>query len=74
MCTMAPPTTVPTLKYADMDGEHFFTLASDCTSIGRAPDQDLVLKEAYVSRRHAMISRLNGHFELVDQNSSHGTF
>jgi sigma-B regulation protein RsbU (phosphoserine phosphatase) len=74
MCTMAPATTLPTLKYADMEGEHFFTLAGDCTSIGRSPDQDLVLKEAYVSRRHAVITKLNGYFELVDQSSSHGTF
>ncbi len=68
------PSTLPTLKYTDLDGEHFFTLAAESTCIGRAPDQDLVLKEAYVSRRHALITRQNGHFELVDQNSSHGTF
>jgi len=74
MCTMVVAVPLPTLKYADMDGEHLFTLACDCTSIGRSPDQDLVLKEAYVSRRHAFITRQDGHFELVDQNSSHGTF
>jgi serine phosphatase RsbU (regulator of sigma subunit) len=71
---MAPAITSPTLKYADLDGEHYFTLKGECTNIGRSPDQDLVLKEAYVSRRHAVITRQNGHFELVDQNSSHGTF
>ncbi len=74
MCSMAPATTAPTLKYADLDGEHLFTIAGENTSIGRAPGQDLVLKEAYVSRRHAIITRQNGHFEVVDQNSSHGTF
>ncbi len=71
---MALATTAPALKYADLDGEHFFTIATDSTSIGRAPDQDLVLKEAYVSRRHATITRQNGNFEVVDQSSSHGTF
>jgi phosphoserine phosphatase RsbU/P len=71
---MAVPTTLPTLKYADLDGEHSFALATESVSIGRSPDQDLVLKEAYVSRRHAIITRHNGHFELADQNSSHGTF
>lgn len=71
---MAVPTTLPTLKYADLDGEHSFALATESVSIGRAPDQDLVLKEAYVSRRHAIITKRNGHFELADQNSSHGTF
>lgn len=74
MCSMAPPLTSPTLKYADLDGEHFFALRADKTSIGRSPDQDLVLKEAFVSRRHALITRQNGGFELIDQDSSHGTF
>jgi len=74
MCWMSSPTTSPALKYTDLDGEHCFTLAAESTSIGRSPDQDLVLKEAYVSRRHALITKQNGHFELVDQNSSHGTF
>jgi sigma-B regulation protein RsbU (phosphoserine phosphatase) len=71
---MAPATTAPALKYADLDGEHFFAIATDSISIGRSPDQDLVLKEAYVSRRHATITRQNGSFEVVDQSSSHGTF
>jgi phosphoserine phosphatase RsbU/P len=74
MCWMASATTTPTLKYTDLDGEHCFGLATNSTSIGRAPDQDLVLKEAYVSRRHAVITAQNGYFELVDQHSSHGTF
>jgi sigma-B regulation protein RsbU (phosphoserine phosphatase) len=74
MCSMAIPITSPTLRYADSDGEHLFPLRTESTSIGRSPDQDLVLKEAYVSRRHALISRQNGGFELIDQNSSHGTF
>jgi serine phosphatase RsbU (regulator of sigma subunit) len=64
----------PTLHYIDLDGEHTFTIRGDSTAIGRSPDQDLVLKEAFVSRRHALITRQNGGFELVDQNSSHGTF
>lgn len=74
MCSMAPAITSPTLKYVDLDGEHLFALRAEKTAIGRSPDQDLVLKEAYVSRRHALIARQNGGFELIDQNSSHGTF
>ena len=74
MCSMAVPITSPTLKYADPDGEHLFSLGAEKTSIGRSPDQDLILKEAFVSRRHALITRQNGGFELLDQNSSHGTF
>jgi sigma-B regulation protein RsbU (phosphoserine phosphatase) len=74
MCSMASATTAPSLKYSDLEGEHCFAIAAECTSIGRSPDQDLVLKEAYVSRRHAVITRQNDNFEVVDQNSSHGTF
>jgi phosphoserine phosphatase RsbU/P len=74
MCSMASATTTPSLKYSDLEGEHCFAIAAECTSIGRSPDQDLVLKEAYVSRRHAVITRQNDNFEVVDQNSSHGTF
>jgi phosphoserine phosphatase RsbU/P len=74
MGSMSPPDRLPTLKYSDPDGEHCFPLAGQSTSIGRSPDQDLVLREAYVSRRHALITRSNDTIEIVDQNSSHGTF
>ncbi|HEY1579758.1 MAG TPA: SpoIIE family protein phosphatase [Terracidiphilus sp.] len=70
---MAVP-TLPSLQYVDVDGEHSFALRGDSATIGRSPDQNLVLKEAFVSRRHALIMRQNSHFELVDQNSSHGTY
>jgi phosphoserine phosphatase RsbU/P len=66
--------TTPLLQYVDSDGEHVFALRGDCTTIGRAADQDLVLREAFASRRHATLMVENGGFEVVDQNSSHGTF
>jgi len=68
------PTSVPSLHYVDLDGEHTFAINGDSATIGRSPDQDLVLKEAFVSRRHALITRQSGDYELVDQNSSHGTY
>ena len=71
---MAVSSNSPTLHYLDLDGEHTFTIKGDSTAIGRSPDQDLVLREAFVSRRHALIAKQNGGFELIDQNSSHGTF
>jgi phosphoserine phosphatase RsbU/P len=74
MCSMALPLTSPTLKYADPDGEHFFALRAEKTFIGRSPEQDLVLKESFVSRRHAVIARQDGGFEIIDEKSSHGTF
>ncbi len=74
MPTVSLQFTKPSLHYDDFDGENAFEIQSECTSIGRSADQDLVLKEAFASRRHATIVRQNGAFEVIDQNSSHGTY
>lgn len=66
--------TTPTLQYVDSNGEHFLEIRGECTTIGRSTDQDLVLKEAFASRRHATITMQNGGYELIDQRSSHGTY
>ncbi len=71
---MAPADTMPSLVYTDSTGERLIPLERSSTSIGRSLDQDLVLTETYVSRRHASIQRANGHYELIDQKSSHGTY
>jgi serine phosphatase RsbU (regulator of sigma subunit)/pSer/pThr/pTyr-binding forkhead associated (FHA) protein len=71
---MNPSERSATLRYTDPHGEHFFALSGDSNSIGRSPDQDLILREAFVSRRHALINLHNGGYELIDQQSSHGTF
>jgi serine phosphatase RsbU (regulator of sigma subunit) len=62
------------LRHGDLDGEHSFEIRGEYTTIGRSADQDLVLKEAFASRRHAILTRQNGNIEVVDQNSSHGTY
>lgn len=66
--------SLPTLTYSDRGGDHVFALESESISIGRLPDQDLVLPDAFVSRRHAVIHRINKKYELTDQASSHGTY
>ena len=71
---MSVQVTGPSLQYVDYDGDHAFEIHGECTTIGRAADQDLILKESFASRRHATIIRQNDCFEVVDQNSSHGTF
>ncbi|HEY1808792.1 MAG TPA: SpoIIE family protein phosphatase [Acidobacteriaceae bacterium] len=43
-------------------------------TVGRLPENDLVLSHPYVSRRHADILIENDQFFLVDQGSRHGTF
>jgi len=71
---MSLPLNEPKLSYRDQDGDHYFSLERDSTAIGRSPEQDLVLRENFVSRRHALINRQDGSYELVDQKSSHGTY
>jgi sigma-B regulation protein RsbU (phosphoserine phosphatase) len=63
-----------TLSYGDTTGQHAVLLTRDITSIGRLPDQDIVLRDQCVSRQHATIIRENESYSVVDRNSSHGTF
>ena len=64
----------PTLSYTDEDGQHDVILDRQTTTIGRLPDQDVVLREQSVSRQHATIVRDHNSYSVVDRNSSHGTY
>jgi phosphoserine phosphatase RsbU/P len=70
----AQPASPHVLIYVGPHGPLTVALDRDTTCVGRLPDQDLVLRENYVSRRHAVINRIDGAFELVDQQSTHGTY
>jgi serine phosphatase RsbU (regulator of sigma subunit) len=74
MYPMEQPTNLLVLSYAGADGPRTVPLDRDATTVGRLPDQDLVLHASYVSRRHAVIRRDHGSYELVDQGSTHGTY
>jgi len=43
-------------------------------TVGRMPGSDILLEDAFVSRRHAEILYEDGCFYIVDQGSKHGTF
>src|SRR6266446_7221555 len=43
-------------------------------SIGRTPENDLVIENTSLSRRHALIENFEGRFNLSDCGSSNGTF
>src|SRR6266699_5030888 len=43
-------------------------------SIGRTPENDLVIEDTSLSRRHAPIENFEGRFNLSDCGSSNGTF
>lgn len=54
-------------------GERFL-LDSPETSIGRQGDNDVLLDDVTVSRKHANIRRAGERFELVDLGSLNGTY
>ena len=47
---------------------------SKAMSIGRAPDNDMVLDSPLVSRIHAQVERVGQRYRIKDLNSSNGTF
>jgi serine phosphatase RsbU (regulator of sigma subunit) len=71
---MAFADKAPCLRYSDTSGERTITLNRDALTIGRSPDQDLILSDGFVSRNHAVIECINGIHTLIDRNSTHGTF
>ncbi|MBB5871421.1 putative peptide zinc metalloprotease protein [Allocatelliglobosispora scoriae] len=54
-------------------GDQVFPLVKPVTTIGRTNDNDLVLDDPSVSRRHARIVRGPGGFAIEDLNSFNGT-
>jgi adenylate cyclase len=43
--------------------------------IGRHPENDFILQESWISRRHAMIQQeANQHYHIIDLGSANGTF
>ena len=58
---------------ATIEGEErTFPLAGEEVSIGRGVDNDVVLPDASVSRRHAVVRREGERWEVVDQGSTNG--
>ncbi len=65
---------VMVLSYSDVYGQHTIALHRETTSIGRSPDQHIVLRDRAVSRCHAVILREGNVYSVVDRQSTHGTF
>ncbi len=56
------------------DGEHFYPLLVGVNTIGRLPDNGVVIKDEHVSRRHcALVIHTNGNVEVHDFASKNGT-
>lgn len=67
---------VPTTPVLVVDGsrESQRELTHVPYTVGRQPGSDILLEDAFVSRKHAEIVYENGSFYIVDQGSKHGTF
>jgi Tol biopolymer transport system component len=55
-------------------GARTVAIQKDGLTIGRMPDNDIVLDDPRVSEYHARIERDGGHYRLIDLNSASGTF
>ena len=53
---------------------HVYRLKSETTKIGRHFENDCVIDDLTVSRKHAEIHQENGAFVLYDMNSTSGTY
>ena len=51
-----------------------YSLLKEEVSLGRGTENDLVIPHASVSRVHARIQRRDGGYQLIDLNSTNGTF
>lgn len=61
--------------YVLMDHEFIYPLKVGLNTVGRMPDNDVVVQDAYVSRRHcAVVIHTNDRCELHDVASKNGTY
>jgi hypothetical protein len=64
----------PTGTFWVQDGETLYPLTSGVNSVGRLPDNSVVIRDECVSRRHcAIVIHRNGSCEIHDVASKNGT-
>ena len=68
------PVQLATPCLVDANGRRYELRPQAPTTLGRATDNDIVIADASVSRRHASIVPQNGGFALRDLASQNGTF
>lgn len=68
------PAGVPPNAIFVMEGGKIFPLDRAVINIGRMLDNDLVIEDPRVSRHHAQVRAVQGHFVLSDLNSTGGIF
>ena len=67
--------TQPRLQWKDLDGQdQVFPLTDREVVVGRKADAEIVLDNAYISRRHAKITRIEEGYSVADLGSAFGTY
>ena len=66
--------TIPPNAFFIVDGIKFYPLVKAVINIGRRLENDLVIDDMRVSRNHAQLRAVEGHYVLFDLNSTGGTF
>ncbi|WNG25059.1 sigma 54-dependent Fis family transcriptional regulator [Cystobacter fuscus] len=54
--------------------ETIHKLQGDSFTVGKDPSCDLVVQDSFISGRHLKVVRRDGHFQVVDTNSTNGTW
>jgi hypothetical protein len=63
----------PTNAFFIINGNQTFPLTHSVINIGRRPDNDLVIEDPRISRLHAQLRAIKGHFVIFDLDSTGGT-
>lgn len=65
--------TFPPNAFFILNGNQTFPLSQCVINIGRRPDNDLVIEDPLISRLHAQIRAVKGHYVIFDLDSTGGT-
>ncbi len=71
--TLPPPSITLTIRRGPKQGQKF-SFTKDVIALGRRDDNDVVIDDPQISRRHASLSWEKGKFILRDLGSANGTF
>lgn len=66
--------TIPINAYLIVGGNRVFQLDQPVINIGRRPDNHLVIDDPRVSRVHAQLRVIREHYNIIDLNSTGGTY
>jgi hypothetical protein len=66
--------STPLNAYLIVGGNQVFQLTQPVINIGRRPDNHLVIGDPRVSRVHAQIRVIREHYNIIDLNSTGGTY